>query len=454
MPTRVLVPSGVLGLGFDKKALWRGIAAGPNIIAIDGGSTDSGPFYLGTGTSKYARDICKDEWRILMEAREQAKIPLVIGSSGTCGTSSTVDWMYDLTVEIAAELGHSLTITRLYSDQDPIHIAKAIEKGHVKPLVPAPELTHDQILSCTNIVALAGTEQIQAALDTGADIVLAGRTTDTATIAALPLARGEHAGSAWHGAKIGECGAFCTTNPASGVILLHFDETGCIIEPMALDAACTPQSVSAHMLYENSDPFVLYEPGGHLDVTAARYIPLDGRSVRIEGGEWIASETYTVKLEAARISGFQTTMLAIIRDPIYVTKVEDWLASLETFLHHKIKDNTNLAVDDYHLDFRLIGVNSALGDLEIQQGKPFEVGVLLIITAAEQDIATDLSKLINPFLLHYPLTKDEDLPTFSFPYSPAHSERGALYEFSMNHVLVLNNPMDGFILKTDQIDHA
>ena len=49
MPTRVLVPSGVLGLGFDVAALERGIAADPDIICIDGGSTDSGPYYLGRG---------------------------------------------------------------------------------------------------------------------------------------------------------------------------------------------------------------------------------------------------------------------------------------------------------------------------------------------------------------------------------------------------------------------
>lgn len=47
MPTRVLVPSGVLGLGFDRAALARGVAMRPDIICIDGGSTDSGPFSLG-----------------------------------------------------------------------------------------------------------------------------------------------------------------------------------------------------------------------------------------------------------------------------------------------------------------------------------------------------------------------------------------------------------------------
>ena len=57
MSTKVLVPSGVLGLGFSEKALESGLKRNPDIISIDGGSTDSGPFYLGTGTTKYSEEI-------------------------------------------------------------------------------------------------------------------------------------------------------------------------------------------------------------------------------------------------------------------------------------------------------------------------------------------------------------------------------------------------------------
>ena len=91
MPTRVLVPTGALGITFDRAALARGIAARPDIIAVDGGSTDSGPFSLGSGTSKYSRAATKSEWSQLMIARAAAGVPLVIGTSGTCGTDSTVD---------------------------------------------------------------------------------------------------------------------------------------------------------------------------------------------------------------------------------------------------------------------------------------------------------------------------------------------------------------------------
>ena len=108
MATRVLIPSGVLGLGFDLKALKRGMVHQPDILCIDGGSTDSGPYYLGTGTSKYSRAATQSEWRELMMVRAEANIPLVIGTCGTCGTDACVDWMAAITREIAEELGQSL----------------------------------------------------------------------------------------------------------------------------------------------------------------------------------------------------------------------------------------------------------------------------------------------------------------------------------------------------------
>jgi hypothetical protein len=57
-------------------------------------------------------------------------------------------------------------------------------------------------------------------------------------------------------------------------------------------------------------------------------------------------------------------------------------------------------------------------------------------------------------VLHYPLTKDEELPTFAFPYSPAQSERGPVYEFALNHVMELNHPMQAFRLDVSEVGHA
>ena len=450
MTTRILIPSGVLCLGFDRAALARGVVAKPDLIAIDGGSTDSGPWSLGAGQSKYARSVTKSEWRELMLARAQAGVPLVIGTAGTCGADACVDWMFDITQELATELGQSLRVARLYSGQPAERVADALAAGRVRPLHPAPEISVETLNQMTNIVALAGAEQIQAALNTGADIVIAGRTTDTAIIAALPLQRGDHAGAAWHGAKVAECGALCSTNPTSGVILVDFDAEGFTVEPLADGAACTPHSVSAHMLYENSDPFVLYEPGGHLDVTQTRYQALDARRVRATGSKWVPGQ-YTVKLEGARAAGFQTTLLAVLRDAHYAAHAQGWADKLNTFLDELIVKRMELSRDSYHLDFRLIGVNATLGAMENRPGAPTEVGVLLIITAKTQELAAEIGKLANPHLLHYPLTENEELPTFAFPYSPAQSDRGALYEFALNHVMELDDPMSAFRLEVTEV---
>ena len=453
MSTRVLVPTGALGITFDRGALARGVAARPDIIAVDGGSTDSGPFSLGSGTSKYSRAATKSEWRDLMRARGEAGVPLVIGTSGTCGTDATVDWMFEITRELAAELGQRLKVARLYSSQPAARVAKALADGRITPLSPAPEISPEALGAMSNIVALAGAEQVQAALATGAEIVIAGRTTDTAIISALPLARGEHAGAAWHGAKIGECGALCTTNPTGGVILLEFDRQGFTVEPLVENACCTPHSVSAHMLYENSDPFILYEPGGYLDVTGARYDALDARRVRVTGSKWVPGR-YTVKLEGAILAGYQTSILAVLRDPHYVAQAQKWAAELHAYLASQIAQRLGLHAEAYSLEFRLIGINSALGTMENRLGQPIEVGILGLITAQTAETAEEIGKLINPYVLHYPLTKDEELPTFAFPYSPAQSERGPVYEFALNHVMELDHPMRAFRLDLSEVGHA
>ena len=451
MPTRVLVPSGVLGLGFDREALMEGAASRPDLICIDGGSTDSGPHYLGAGVSKYSRASTKAEWRLLLEAQRVSGSPLVVGSAGTCGVDAMVDWMLGMTEELAGEAGRRLKVAVLKCSQDPRATADAFRQGRIRALDYAPEVSAEAISSCANIVALAGAEQMGEAISTGADLVIAGRATDTAGIAALPLMNGEDSGAAWHSAKIAECGALCSTKPLSGVVVVEVGKSGFSVEPVSRDARCTPETVSAHMLYENSDPFRLHEPGGMLDASRARYEAMDSRRVRVTGSEWIPAESYAVKLEGAAVAGYQTTILVVVRNPRYVERIRDWSEQLQAFVKAEIKSRTGREEDTYAFEFRLIGLDSALGNLEFSRSAPAEVGVLAIVTAESQEAANELAKLANPFLLHFPLDGDEELPTFAFPYSPAETERGRQYEFRLNHALELDDPMDAFRLEVMEV---
>ena len=447
--TRILIPSGALGLGYDCAALKRGVEARPDLIAIDGGSTDSGPYYLGKGVSKYARATTRAEWSGLIEARDQAGVPLVLGTAGTCGTGGMVDWMVDITLEVLAERGLRARIATLKSDQSTETVRSALAEGRVTALPPAPALTPSTVDSCTRIVALAGAEQISAALNTGADVVIVGRATDTAIISALPLLRGADPGAAWHGAKVGECGALCAeTRPQSGVIQLDFDDAGFTVAPLSEGARATRQSVHAHMLYENSDPFLLHEPGGTLDVTDARYRSLGGGAVRVTGSKWIPATAYTVKLEGARIAGHRCLLLSLLRDARYVANSDRWCSEICRLCSERVEETVGLSPDRFSIELRQIGRNATLGALENRPADPLEVGILGIVTAPSRELADEIGRMLNPFLLHHPLTQDEEQPTFAFPFSPAEISVEPAYEFALNHVMELTDPMDAFHLET------
>ena len=440
-PIRVLVPAGALGLGWDADALEAGLARRPDLIAIDGGSTDSGPAYLGRGVSKYSRAQTKAEWGTLIDAAHRAGCPLIIGTAGTCGAGSAVDWLLEITRECLAEARRKAKVAVLYCDRDPDELIQQWDV--VRPQPGAPEVSAADLADCTNIVALAGIEQVQEALATGADIVICGRTTDTAILAALPIACGANPGAAWHGAKVGECGALCCTHPDTGVIELLFDATGFTVTPMAEASVATERTVAAHLLYENSDPIVLHEPGGHLDVSGATYTA-QGKSVRVEGSVWVPGD-YTVKLEGARVAGQGVMSLVLVRDPRYVAQIDDWCASLEARARRKVAERMGDVT--YDLELRRIGLDATLGAMEPGQAVPNEIGVMAQIVAPDAATAREVAKTVNPLLLHHPLTAEEPMPTFAFPFSPPEVDLGPQYEFVLHHVLPLGDPMDGFRLE-------
>ena len=72
---------------------------------------------------------------------------------------------------------------------------------------------------------------------------------------------------------------------------------------------------------------------------------------------------------------------------------------------------------------------------------------MAIVTAPDQDTANTIAKLLNPYLLHHPLTQAEEQPTFAFPFSPPEIDRGAAYRFVLHHTMTLTDPMEAFRLE-------
>ncbi len=99
----------------------------------------------------------------------------------------------------------------------------------------------------------------------------------------------------------------------------------------------------------------------------------------------------------------------------------------------------------------MIGQNATLGPLETNTTQPAEIGILGIVTAKTEALAEEIGKMLNPYLLHHSLSEEEEMPTFAFPFSPAEIQRGAIYEFCLNHVMQLDHPMDAFQLDVIEV---
>ncbi|MHA6761441.1 acyclic terpene utilization AtuA family protein [Streptacidiphilus sp. PAMC 29251] len=438
---RVLVPVGMLGGGFPAETVDRGIAMGADIIAVDGGSTDSGPHYLGTATAKTARRAVARDLRVLVVAARAAGIPVVVGSCGTSGTDAGVDWMYQILAEIAEQEQLALSVARIYSEQRPLDLSALLHQGLVRPLEPAGPLEAEALARCSHVVGLMGHEPIAAALLGGADVVLAGRATDTALLAALPLMRGCAPGPAWHAAKTAECGGLCTTSPRSGGVLITVDGEGFTIEPLAQEAACTPRSVAAHMMYENADPYRMREPAGTLDTSQARYRALDGRRVRVEGSRFEAAEQHTVKLEGSAPAGWRTMILVGIRSPAVLARLDDWCDQVLGYLREHIPTTLGLPAGTWEVQLRRYGHDGVLGAAEPERDQPpREAAVVFLATAGDQQTATEVAKFANPLLLHAPLPQEEALPSYAFLTSPAEIECGQSYEFVLQHAVDVDTP--------------
>src|SRR3979411_318194 len=127
----------MLGGGFAQEMVRAGIAMGASAIAVDGGSTDSGPYYLGSGTPKTTAEAVERDLRILLVEARKARIPLLVGTCGTSGTDSGVDWVGDIALRIAKEDRLSFRLACIYSEQSIDDIVTALKGDRVHPLPPS-----------------------------------------------------------------------------------------------------------------------------------------------------------------------------------------------------------------------------------------------------------------------------------------------------------------------------
>jgi len=451
---RILSATGILGSGFREETMKRAMTLKPDFIGADCGSTDPGPHHLGSGEPQFSDAACKRDFRLMLLAGRAAGIPVIVGSAGTAGTDAQLERMAGIAREIAREEKLNFKLATIASEQDRNYLKKRLKEGRIKPLANAPVFDEAVIDRSAHIVGMCGAEPYIEALQNGAEVVIAGRSSDTSIFAAMPVMKGFNPATVWHAAKILECGAACVVQrkyPDCNFAIVTDDHF--IVEPPNPDYRCDPASVASHNLYENSTPYELIEPSGILNTVNARYEAVSDRAVKVSGSTFKKAERYTIKLEGAELAGYQSIVIGSVRDPIILGQFDHWLENLVNAARDRIRDVMGDNIDSqYRLDVRQFGRNAAMGVLEPDMSIGHEVGLLFQITAPDQKLANALAKSLSHIAVHYPVPEWTGLITsVAFPYSPAEIDKGASYRFNMNHVVEPDNPLEMFRIGYEKV---
>jgi len=448
---RQLATSGLLGYGFPEASLVAGMAREPHMIGVDGGSTDPGPYYLGSGKCVNSRMAMKRDLRLMLLAARSRGIPMVIGSCGGAGGEPHLQTVAELVREIARADGLSFRLALIHAEQDKEWVKRQLEDGKVKPFRNCAKLEPETVDRATRIVGMMGPEPVMAALDAGADVVLAGRSSDPAPWAACAMRAQFPPGPAWYAGKMLECGATAALPKGHDCLVTSVDRDGIVLEATNPIRVCTPFSVANHSLHENASPCFHTEPGGLLDTSDCRFEAVSDRAVRVSGMRWIP-QPYTVKLEGAELAGYRAITICGTRDPMLISIIGDFLASVRENVSVKA-EAFGVLPDQYKLTIRSYGVNGVMSDWEpVNKTAAHELGFVVEVVADTQEIANAVLAIARVQMLHvdFPgrLCKEGNM---AFPYSPSDIETAPAYRFSVFHTVAIDDPCAPFPIEYETL---
>src|SRR4051812_8331413 len=448
----MLSTSGILGYGFAEESLKIGMTWEPHVIGCDGGSTDPGPYYLGAGKSFTSRLSVKRDLRLMLLAAVAAKVPCIIGTSGGAGGEPHLQDTADLVREIAREEGLSFPMALIHSEQSAESLIERIENGTTKPLGKMAPLDRATVERAERIVGMMGPEPIARALETGAQVILAGRSSDPAQWAAPAIRAGIPPAPAWYAGKMLECGAEPTVPKEPDNIFLRVRDDHIVCEPPNPIRRSTPLAVANFALHENSSPIHHTEPGGLLDTSDCRFEAVNDRAVKISGMTWTPAETYTIKLEGVERAGYRAISICGTRDPVLISQIDSYLETHRTKVATKAA-SFGVPPSDYQMVMRVYGKNGVMAAWEPEtEIRSHELGFVIEVVGKTQDIANAVLAMARTSMLHadFPgrLCKEGNM---AFPFSPSDIELGPMFRFSIFHVVAPKDPYEMFPIEYETV---
>ncbi|MDO5036567.1 MAG: acyclic terpene utilization AtuA family protein [Porphyromonas sp.] len=441
---RVLSPTAILGYGFPMKSFEEGMKRKPHVIAVDAGSTDPGPYYLGAGISFTDPNSVRRDLDIMIPAAIEAGIPVIIGTGGGSGGHPHVAIVRSIIEGIAEKHSLSFKYAEISSEFDKSLVRKYFEAGKITPLAPAPELTEKDIDDAVRIVAQMGEDPFIEALSQGAQVILAGRAYDPTVFSALAIKEGYPKGLAIHMGKILECAAIAAL-PGSGSDCMfgYLREDHFELETLNPVRKCTTLSIAAHTLYEKSNPYMLPGPGGTLNLHNTTFEQVADNRVRVAGTVFEPTDGYSVKLEGVRLRGYRTISCAGVADPLLISKIDEVKEAVRDRVTDNFRDSD---LGDYFLDFKIYGRKGIMGmfpNYESEAGP--ELLIIIEAVGATQQIADTICSFARSTFLHYGYEgRVSTAGNLAFPFSPSDAHMGEVYEFNIYHLMWVESPTEHF----------
>jgi hypothetical protein len=334
--------------------------------------------------------------------------------------------------------GHRYRLATIQAELDKEVVKKAVREGRIRSLGVLPELTEQMVDETVRIVGQMGTGPFVRCLDAGADVIIAGRACDTAIYASYAAYKGLDMGLAFHMGKIIECGAQCAVPLAANDCILgtlrddHFE-----LEPMNPDMRLTPTSVAAHMMYEQPDPHHFFEPEGMVDLEASRIESLTERRVKVSGSRLVAADKPTIKLEGVRLRGYRAITIAGMTDPRLIGAIDE--------VERRVRDGVDRLVagtlqpDSYQLRFVYYGRDGVRPRAKTPEAG--EIGVVIEAIAHDQTTASMVLSLARSSFLQCSFEgRKATAGNLAFPFSPSDFEGGPVYEFTIYHLMEVDDP--------------
>jgi len=440
---RIICPNGHLGFAPLKTGSFHiGVETRPDFIAADSGSDDIGPVPLGSDTCASPKAWQEHDLEEMLLAARRIGVPMMIGSAGDTGSNSRVDMYVQMIRDLAAR--HGLAPFKLgwfYSEVDREYVRAKIRSGSaVTGLDARPDLTEEELDATSRIVAMAGVHPFLELLEEGCDVIIGGRSSDSAIFAAAALHKGYPEAQSYYLGKVLECASFCAEPyGAKETVMGEITADHVEVTAMSPEQRCTVASVAGHAMYERSNPFHEFVAGGMLDMTDCRYDQVSDKTTRVTGMTFAPAEQFRVKLEGSGKVGERFVGMAGIRDPYTIANVDaviDWARqqTVERF-----------GPDGWELHYNVFGRNGVMGEMEPLKDQPgHELCVVVQSVAPTREMAEEVCMTGTRQLFYARLPDVKGTAGgVSFVLDEVLAASPA-YRWTLNHTMAVDDPLELF----------